>query len=61
VSVRSILKWVGIVIGLAVLGVIGFIVAAWLSPGDPGRSYMIAALALATLAVLWRLFAPPEW
>jgi 4-amino-4-deoxy-L-arabinose transferase-like glycosyltransferase len=51
------LKWVGITIGLAILSLIGFVIAAWLSPGDPGRSYLFAEAgllgALIVLA-LWR-------
>ena len=49
---RTVLKWTGITIALAVLSLIGFLVAAWLSPGDPGRVYLIAALAAGAASLL---------
>jgi len=58
---RVALKWSGIILGLAVLSLIGFFFAAWLSPGDPGRSYLYGALGFAVLTVLWRVFAPRRW
>jgi hypothetical protein len=39
----------------------GFVLAAWALPGDPRRTYLSAVLALLTLSVLWRVFAPREW
>ena len=57
---RAIIKWTGITIGIAVLGIIGFAVAAWLSPGDPGRSYAIAAVTLAVLALIFRVLYPDQ-
>jgi hypothetical protein len=52
---RTLLKWIGITIGLAVLSIAGFLVAAWLSPGDPLRSYVMASSALGIAALSWRL------
>jgi hypothetical protein len=49
------LKWVGITLGIAILSMIGFFIAAWLSPGDPGRSYLVAGLALLAASMTWRL------
>lgn len=53
---RFVLKWIGIVVGIAILSVIGFGFAAYLSPGDPSRSYRIAALVLLGLTLAWRLW-----
>lgn len=55
---RTLLKWTGITIGIAVVSIIGFLVAAWLSPGNPGRSYAIAAATLGVLAVIFRTLFP---
>ena len=57
-GLRVILKWVGITIGLALLSVIGFVTAAWLSPGNPGRSYSLFAVALLALTLAWRALFP---
>jgi hypothetical protein len=54
------LKWMGITIGLAILTLVGFVAAVWLSPGNPDRSYLIAALAAATVALVWRLVMSRE-
>ena len=52
-----VLKWVGIVIALAALTILGFVLAAWLSPGNPLRSYLIFGLALLIVTLSWRLLA----
>ncbi|WP_156397138.1 MULTISPECIES: hypothetical protein [unclassified Sphingomonas] len=53
----SALKWAGLVVGITVLSIAGFIFAAWLSPGDPGRSYLNFALVAAAASLAWRLIA----
>lgn len=55
---RTLLKWTGITIGIAFVSIIGFVVAAWLSPGDPGRSYAVAAISLGVAAVIFRFLFP---
>ena len=57
---RAIIKWTGITIGIAILSIIGFVFAAWLSPGDPARSYTIAAVTLAALALIFRILYPNQ-
>jgi hypothetical protein len=47
-------------IGIAILSIIGFIIASWLSPGNPERSYIIAAVTLAVLAVIFRILVPDD-
>ena len=53
------LKWLLVGIGLTILSVAGFIVAAALSPGDPGRSYLIFGLILLAITLAWRLLRLP--
>jgi hypothetical protein len=55
---RTIVKWTAITSGIAIVSIIGFVVAAWLSPGDPGRSYAIAGITLAVVAVICRVLFP---
>lgn len=58
---KKMLKWVGITIGIAALSIIGVILAAWFSPGNPGRSYLIVGVPIIAAAILWKLFAPRDW
>lgn len=53
-ALRFVLKWVGIAIGLTILSLIGFFIAAWLTPGDPGRSYALFSIALLAATLAWR-------
>jgi len=60
-TARALLRWVAITTEIAAVSIIGLILAEWLSPGNPGRSYLIVGVPIIVLAILWRLFAPRHW
>ena len=58
--IRTVMKWAGITFGIAILSIIGFVIASWLSPGHPERSYTVAAVTLATVALILRIIFPDQ-
>jgi len=57
--VKRALKWVLAGIGITIASIVVFVLAAWLFPGDPGRSYMTVCITFLVITLAWRLFGLP--
>ena len=51
--------WVLVGLGITVASVAVFVLAVALPPGDPSKFYLIVAVALLALTLLWRMLGLP--